>query len=260
MGHSRKRLGKTTVAVAVLLLLGKGGTLRGQHLDENLFKGMKWRLIGPFRGGRALAVTGVPREPNIYYFGAVSGGVWKTTNGGLTWTPLFDHEAVSSIGAIAVAPSDPNVLYVGTGEACIRGNISHGDGVYKSTDGGKTWKHVGLKDTQTIAKVIVNPHSPDMVFVAAFGHAFGPNPERGIFRSTDGGQTWERSSTRTRTRERLISASTRVTLTCSSRLSGRHAAPLTICQVAARGAGSINPSTMGRPGIGWKATGCPRES
>jgi len=149
-------------------------------------------LIGPFRGGRALAVTGVPREPNIYYFGAVSGGVWKTTNGGLTWTPLFDHEAVSSIGAIAVAPSDPNVLYVGTGEACIRGNISHGDGVYKSTDGGKTWKHVGLKDTQTIAKVIVNPHSPDMVFVAAFGHAFGPNPERGIFRSTDGGQTWEK--------------------------------------------------------------------
>jgi len=192
MGHLSKRLGKTTVAVAVLLLLGKGGTLRAQRLDDNLFKGMKWRLIGPFRGGRALAVTGVPREPNVYYFGAVSGGVWKTTNGGLTWTPLFDREAVSSIGAIAVAPSDPNVLYVGTGEACIRGDISHGDGVYKSTDGGKTWKNIGLKDTQTIARVIVNPHNPDLVFVAAFGHAFGPNPERGVFRSTDGGQTWEK--------------------------------------------------------------------
>jgi photosystem II stability/assembly factor-like uncharacterized protein len=192
MGHSSTQLGKTTIAVAMLLLLAKGGTLRAQRLDENLFKGMKWRLIGPFRGGRVLAVTGVRGEPSIYYFGAVSGGVWKTTNGGLTWTPLFDHDAVSSIGAIAVAPSDSNVLYIGTGEACIRGNISHGDGVYKSTDAGKTWKNIGLKDTQTIAKVIVNPHNPDVVFVAALGHAFGANSERGVFRSADGGQTWEK--------------------------------------------------------------------
>jgi photosystem II stability/assembly factor-like uncharacterized protein len=173
-----------------LLLLATAVGLRGQALDASLFKAMKWRLIGPFRGGRVLAVTGVPSEPNTYYFGAVSGGVWKTPNGGLTWAPLFDHEAVSSIGAVAVAPSDPNVVYVGTGEACIRGNISHGDGVYKSTDGGKTWKNIGLKDTQTIGKVVVNPHNPDVVLVAALGHAYGPNTERGIFRSADGGQTW----------------------------------------------------------------------
>jgi photosystem II stability/assembly factor-like uncharacterized protein len=192
MGHSSQRLGRVTVAAAVSLLLATASTPLAQQLDENLFKAMKWRLIGPFRGGRVLAVTGVPGEPNIYYFGAVSGGVWRTTNGGLTWTPLFDHDAVSSIGAIAVAASDPNVLYAGTGEACIRGNISHGDGLYKSTDGGKTWKNIGLKDTQTIARVIVNPHNPDVVLVAAFGHAFGPNPERGVFRSTDGGQTWEK--------------------------------------------------------------------
>src|SRR5262249_31635362 len=151
------------------------GMLRAQHLDEGLFNGMKWRLVGPFRGGRVLAVTGVPAEPNTYYFGAVSGGVWETTNSGLTWTPVFDHAPIASVGAVAVAPSDPNVLYVGTGEACIRGNISHGDGVYKSTDAGKTWKNIGLKDSQTIAKVIVNPHNPEAVFVAAFGHAFGAN-------------------------------------------------------------------------------------
>jgi photosystem II stability/assembly factor-like uncharacterized protein len=192
MGRSPVQRGKVRTLVEVLVLLATVGGLRGQQLDGNLFKAMKWRLIGPFRGGRVLAVTGVPGEPNIYYFGAVSGGVWRTTNGGLTWAPLFDHDAVSSIGAIAVAESDPNVLYAGTGEACIRGNISHGDGVYKSTDGGKTWKNIGLKDTQTIARVIVNPHNPDVVLVAAFGHAFGPNPERGVFRSTDGGRTWEK--------------------------------------------------------------------
>ncbi len=165
---------------------------RSQQFDESLFKALKWRLIGPFRGGRALAVTGVPGEPNLYYFGAVSGGVWKSTDGGQNWVPLFEKEAVSSIGSIAVAESDPNVIYVGTGEACIRGNISHGDGVYKSTDGGKTWKNVGLRESQTIGKVIVHPRNPDIVFVAALGHVYGPNPERGIFRSTNGGQTWEK--------------------------------------------------------------------
>ncbi len=190
MTYSRFVRGGTRALVVLVLLLAAGGGLRGQQLDESLFKAMKWRLIGPFRGGRVLAVTGVRGQPEVFYFGAVSGGVWRTVNAGLTWTPLFDHEALSSIGAVAVAPSDPNVLYVGTGEACIRGNISHGDGVYKSTDGGKTWKNMGLKDTQTIGKVIVDPHNSDVVLVAALGHAFGPNPERGVFRSTDGGQTW----------------------------------------------------------------------
>jgi photosystem II stability/assembly factor-like uncharacterized protein len=154
---------------------------------------MKWRLIGPFRGGRVLAVTGVPSQPNTYYFGAVSGGVWKTTDGGVTWDPLFDKQtSTSSIGSIAVADSDPNVIYAGTGEACIRGNISHGDGVYKSTDSGKTWSNVGLKDTRHIGKVIVHPTDANVAFVAALGHAYGANTERGIFRTRDGGKTWEK--------------------------------------------------------------------
>ncbi len=153
---------------------------------------MKWRLIGPFRGGRALAVSGVVGHPNTYYFGAVAGGVWKTTDGGATWKPIFDKEPIASIGALAVAPSDPNVIYVGTGEASPRGDMSYGDGVYKSVDGGATWTHVGLRDTRQIGAVIVNPTNPNIVFVAALGHAWGPNPERGIFRSTDGGRTWQK--------------------------------------------------------------------
>jgi len=162
------------------------------EVDPAQYAGLHWRLIGPFRGGRALAVTGVVGQANTYYFGAVSGGVWKTTDGGETWDPLFDKQSVSSIGAIAVADSDPNVLYVGTGEACIRGNISYGDGVYKSVDAGKTWTNVGLKDSRHIGAVIVHPSNPDVVFVAALGHAYGPNEERGIFRSRDGGKNWEK--------------------------------------------------------------------
>jgi photosystem II stability/assembly factor-like uncharacterized protein len=159
-------------------------------IDEKLFRGMQWRQVGPFRGGRALAVEGIPGEPGTYYFGAVAGGVWKTTDGGSNWTPLFDKEAISSIGAIAVAPSDHNVVYVGTGEAGVRGNISYGAGVYKSVDAGKTWKNIGLKDTRHIGALIVHPKNADIVLVAALGHAFGPNQERGIFRTTDGGKTW----------------------------------------------------------------------
>src|SRR5438477_2848868 len=158
--------------------------------DEKLFKGMQWRQIGPFRGGRALAIEGVPGEPDAYYFGAVAGGVWKSTDGGANWTPLFDKESISSIGAIAVAPSDHNVIYAGTGEAAIRGNTTYGTGVFKSIDGGKTWQNVGLKDSRQIGALIVDPRNADVVLVAAFGHAFGPNQERGIFRTVDGGKTW----------------------------------------------------------------------
>jgi photosystem II stability/assembly factor-like uncharacterized protein len=153
---------------------------------------MRWRQVGPFRGGRVLAVTGVPGEPNVFYFGAASGGVWKSTDAGANWQPLFDKEPIASIGSIAVAPSDHNIIYVGSGEACIRGNISYGNGVYKSLDGGKTWKNLGLKDTQHIGAVIVDPRNPNIVFVAALGHAYGPNDERGLFRSTDGGATWQK--------------------------------------------------------------------
>src|SRR6202008_4975574 len=160
------------------------------QLDQSLYSGLKWRLVGPFRGGRALAVTGVPGEPNLFYFGAVAGGVWKTVDGGQKWAPLFQNEPVSSIGAIAVASSDHNVIYVGTGEAAIRGDITFGDGVYKSVDAGKHWKNVGLADSQYIGALVVHPTNPDVVFVAALGHAFGPNSQRGIFKTSDGGRTW----------------------------------------------------------------------
>ena len=160
--------------------------------EEKAFKGMHYRLIGPFRGGRSLTAAGVPGDPTTYYFGATGGGVWKSTDGAMTWSSVFDKEGTSSIGSIAVANSNHSVLYVGTGEACIRGNISHGDGVYKSLDGGKSWKNVGLRDSRAIGKVIINPTNPDIAFVAALGHPFGPNPERGIFRTTDGGKTWEK--------------------------------------------------------------------
>ena len=159
-------------------------------IDEKLFKGMQWRQIGPFRGGRALAIEGVPGEPDTYYFGAVAGGVWKTIDGGANWTPLFDKQPISSIGAIAVAPSDHNVIYAGTGEAAIRGNTTYGTGVFKSIDGGKTWENVGLKDSRQIGALIVDPRNENVVLVAALGHAFGPNQERGIFRTADGGKTW----------------------------------------------------------------------
>jgi photosystem II stability/assembly factor-like uncharacterized protein len=162
----------------------------GGTIDEKLFKGMQWRLVGPFRGGRALTIEGVPGEPDTYYFGAVAGGVWKTIDGGANWTPLFDKEPISSIGAIAVAPSDHNVIYAGTGEAAIRGNTTYGTGVFKSIDGGKTWQNVGLKDTHQIGALIVDPRNENVALVAALGHAFGPNQERGIFRTTDGGKSW----------------------------------------------------------------------
>src|ERR1044071_4023312 len=138
--------------------------------EEKVFKGMKYRLVGRFRGGRSLTAAGIPGDPTTYYFGATGGGVWKSTDGALTWSSVFDKEGTSSIGSVVVANSDPNVLYVGTGEACIRGNIAHGDGVYKSLDGGKTWKNVGLRDSRAIGKVIINPTNPDIVFVAALGH------------------------------------------------------------------------------------------
>lgn len=163
-----------------------------ENPEEKPFKGMKYRLIGPFRGGRSLTAAGIPGDPTTYYFGATGGGVWKSTDGAMTWSPIFDKEGTASIGSIAVANSNPNIVYVGTGEACIRGDITHGDGVYKSLDGGKTWRNIGLADSRAIGKVIINPTNPDIVFVAALGHVYGPNTERGIFRTTDGGKTWEK--------------------------------------------------------------------
>jgi len=182
------------IALAVLPLgLGVVSDLSAQGYDETLFDALEWRMVGPYRGGRVVAVAGVPSQPYVYYMGATGGGVWKTINGGATWEPVSDEDFTSgSIGAIAVAPSDPNVVYVGTGEACIRGNTSPGDGVYLSTDAGKTWKHVGLRDAGQIGGIVVHPTDPNVVYVAVLGHAFGSNETRGVFRSRDGGATWEK--------------------------------------------------------------------
>lgn len=153
---------------------------------------LKWRLIGPFRAGRAVAVTGVAGSGSTFYFGSVDGGVWKTEDAGMVWTPLFDSQPVASIGALEAAPSDPNIIYAGTGESDIRSDLATGDGVYKSTDAGRTWANVGLRETRQISRLVISPRDPNVVFVAALGHAYGPNPERGIFRSKDGGRTWDK--------------------------------------------------------------------
>ncbi len=156
-------------------------------------KNFQYRQIGPYRGGRVTAVAGIPNNKNVYYFGATGGGVWKTTDAGVNWTPVSDkYFKTGSVGAIAVSESNPNVVYVGMGESAVRGNVSHGDGVYKSIDGGKTWKHVGLKDTQQIGRVRIHPKNPDIVYVAAIGHLWGANEERGVFRTMDGGKTWKK--------------------------------------------------------------------
>jgi photosystem II stability/assembly factor-like uncharacterized protein len=174
----------------------KAAATEEKESEESLgpWKGLQYRLVGPYRGGRVVAVSGVVGQNDVYYFGAVAGGVWKTTDGGLSWKPIFDKvkDASPSVGALAVAESDPNVIYIGTGEACIRGNIVGGNGVYKSIDAGKTWNFVGLRDTHAIGRLIVNPKNPDIAFVAALGHPFADNEERGIFRTRDGGKTWEK--------------------------------------------------------------------
>jgi photosystem II stability/assembly factor-like uncharacterized protein len=186
MNHIRFTLLLGSLAGAIALAL----PARAQTIPASAYGALRWRLIGPHRGGRVLAVAGIPGDPATFYLGAVDGGVWRTRNAGVTWDPLFDDQAIASIGALALAPSDPNIIYVGTGEAALRSDITYGAGVYKSTDGGVHWRAIGLADTRHIGKVLVDPRNPDVVLVAALGHAYGPNPERGVFRSTDGGRTW----------------------------------------------------------------------
>jgi photosystem II stability/assembly factor-like uncharacterized protein len=154
--------------------------------------GLSWRLVGPFRGGRSVAASGVPGDGRTFFFGSVDGGIWKTTDAGAVWTPIFDGQPVASIGALEVAPSDPQIIYAGTGESDIRSDLATGDGVYKSTDGGKTWKSAGLKNTRQISRIVVDPANANVVYAAVLGHAYAANPERGVYRSGDGGETWEK--------------------------------------------------------------------
>jgi photosystem II stability/assembly factor-like uncharacterized protein len=182
------RRGRAAASVLVLMLLP--ACAFGASVNPSLFQDLRWRLIGPFRGGRVLAVSGVPGEPEHFYFGSVNGGVWESRNAGRTWSPIFDSVPVGSIGALAVAPSNPKIVYVGTGEADMRSDIAQGHGVYRSSDGGKTWQFVGLGDTQQIGRIQIDPHDPGVVYVAALGHPYGPNAERGVFKTVDGGAHW----------------------------------------------------------------------
>ncbi len=183
----------TPVVLASAILLLAPRPTRAQVPDTTLWSGtMRWRSIGPYRGGRTVAAVGIPSRPDVFYIGVVDGGVWRTDDAGRTWHPIFDHEPTQSIGAIAIAPSDPDVIYVGSGEGLQRPDLSVGDGMYKSTDGGRTWKHLGLDDAEQIAQIVVDPHDPNRVLVAVLGHPYGPNATRGVFRSTDGGRTWDK--------------------------------------------------------------------
>jgi photosystem II stability/assembly factor-like uncharacterized protein len=174
-------------ALFLLLVAASAGA---QSVPPSQMSGLKWRLVGPFRGGRVVAVAGVPGDSRTFYFGAVNGGIWKTTDGGTVWRPIFDDQPVGSIGAIAVAPADPQTIYVGTGESDIRSDLSSGNGVYKSSDGGATWTHVGLEDTRQISRIVIDPRDPGIVYVGALGHAYGPNQQRGVYKSVDGGAHW----------------------------------------------------------------------
>jgi photosystem II stability/assembly factor-like uncharacterized protein len=167
------------------------GSAYAQQYDPALFSALRWRLIGPFRGGRTVGATGVPGAPDVLYIGVNNGGVWESTDYGRTWTPIFDDQPTTSIGAIAVAPSEPQTIYVGSGEGLQRPDLSVGDGIYKSSDGGHSWRHLGLREGQQIPAIIVDPHDPNRVLVAVLGHPYGPNRERGVYRSTDGGETWQ---------------------------------------------------------------------
>jgi len=191
-GHVIRSHRLIVILLAAIFVLSLLGVSQTQQYPESMYQEMRWRMIGPFRGGRTRAVAGVPNQPNLFYIGAVNGGVWKSDDYGRTWTPIFDQEPTQSIGAIAVAPSDPNIIYVASGEGLHRPDLSVGNGIYKSTDAGKTWTHLGLHDGQQIPALAIDPRDPNKLFAAVLGHPYGPNDERGIFRSTDGGNTWQK--------------------------------------------------------------------
>src|SRR5436853_7484232 len=178
--------------VCFIITICLPSVILAQSFDQKFYQSMKWRCIGPHRGGRTVGAVGVPGQPNLFYIGVNNGGVWRTDDYGRTWQPIFDDQPTGSIGTLAVAPSNPNIIYVGSGEGLQRPDLSVGDGIYKSTNAGKTWTHLALRDGQQIASIIVDPKDANRLFVAVLGHPYGANEERGVFRSLDGGQTFQK--------------------------------------------------------------------
>src|SRR5215216_4753657 len=197
--QKRGQLKAWCAAIVLILMPGLARPARAQAdgkvaAEVKALERLEWRSIGPANmGGRAADVEGVPGDPNLVYAATGAGGLWKTTNGGMTWAPIFERQSTISIGDVALEPANPDVIWVGTGESNVRNSVSFGDGVYKSNDGGRTWRHMGLKDSNTISRIVIHPTNPDVVYVAAVGHAFGPNEERGVFMTTDGGKTWHKT-------------------------------------------------------------------
>src|SRR6476646_6170337 len=183
---------RALLLIAAISIVATGSAKQGS-LSPSLYSGLHWRSVGPFRGGRVDAVSGVPGRPNEFYMGAVNGGVWKTVDAGRVWKPVFDGQPVASIGALGVSASAPDTIYVGSGESTLRDSTGYGNGMYKSTDAGSTWTHIGLDNTQHIAKVAIDPKNANVVFVAAIGNLYTVNPDRGIFKKVDGGRTWTKS-------------------------------------------------------------------
>ncbi len=190
VGQNADTTMKRLTAITAILIAATAS--HAQRIDLSYYNAMEWRCIGPFRGGRTVGAVGIPSQPNTFYIGVNNGGVWRTNDAGRTWKPIFDDQPTGSIGAIAVAPSNSKILYVGSGEGLQRPDLSVGDGIYKSTDSGLTWTHLGLRDGQQISSIIVDPKDPNRIFVAVLGHPYGPNPERGVFRSLDGGKTFKK--------------------------------------------------------------------
>ncbi len=189
--HAGLAEGFASVGTTRMMGSSEAATAATTAAISDLYSGLRWRMLGPFRGGRVASATGVPSRPNEFYFGAVNGGVWKSIDAGRVWTPVFDSQPVASIGAITVAASAPDTVYVGSGESSLRDSVGYGNGMYKSTDAGKSWTHIGLDETHHIMRIAIDPKNPNVLFVAAIGHLYAANPERGIFRSKDGGKTWQ---------------------------------------------------------------------